>query len=89
MVHDSVAEIHGEDLAFDRLVYNKADTRFDCVAVFEDFISKLEDVVLEVSLERQSVDGVAFVTPGIEICLEKPGNDSLTLIGIHGLTSFR
>jgi len=70
MVHDPVAEVGGEYLAFHRLVYNEADTWSDFVTVLENFISKLKDVVLEVFLERQSVDGVALITPGIEICQE-------------------
>jgi hypothetical protein len=70
MMYDPVAEIGGEYLAFNRLVYNEADTRFDLIAVFENVIGKLKNVVLEVFFERQSVDGVALVTPGIEICLE-------------------
>jgi hypothetical protein len=85
MVNNTVAEIRREYLAFYRVIYYKAYTWAYRIAVFENFIGQIKDIVFKIFLERQSVDGISFVPPGIEICMEKVGNNSLSLIGIHGL----
>ena len=85
MMYHSIAEIRRKYLSLDRLINYEAYTWAYRIAVFENFVGKLEDIVLKVFLERQGVDSITLVPPGIKICLEKLCNNSLAFICIHGL----
>jgi len=57
MMHDAIAEIRGEYLAFDRFVDDKTNASADFISVIDDFIVKLKQFCFVINFKSQGVNG--------------------------------
>ena len=81
MMHDTVAEIGGEDLALDRLVHDEAYAPPDLVPAAHDIFMELEQLLLITVFESQGIRGRSLVLARVEIRPEEV-EDELLIVAV-------
>lgn len=67
----SIPEIGGENLPFQRLRANKANTGADSVFPANNIIEKVEKLCFVIHIERKGAKRTSLILSGIVVCLEQ------------------